>query len=58
MELLFLMWPCRFKEDAGDIALLREKEKGDWKKMRDHKLIDKDVIETEVEETSNDLLIK
>merc|ERR1712088_988032 len=23
----------RFKEDAGDIALLREKEKGDWKKM-------------------------
>ena len=23
----------RFKEDAGDIAKLREKEKGDWKKM-------------------------
>ena len=24
---------ARFKEDAGDIAKLREKEKGDWKKM-------------------------
>merc|ERR1719236_247154 len=23
----------RFKEDVGDIAKLREKEKGDWKKM-------------------------
>merc|ERR1712233_304989 len=23
----------RFKEDVGEIALLREKEKGDWKKM-------------------------
>merc|ERR1711981_393692 len=23
----------RFKEDAGDISLLREKEKGDWKKL-------------------------
>merc|ERR1712083_1208281 len=23
----------RFKEDSGDIAKLREKEKGDWKKM-------------------------
>merc|ERR1712080_609391 len=23
----------RFKEDAGDITALREKEKGDWKKM-------------------------
>ena len=24
---------ARFKEDAGDIAKLREKEKGDWKKL-------------------------
>jgi hypothetical protein len=23
----------RFKEDSGDIARLREKEKGDWKKL-------------------------
>jgi len=23
----------RFKEDAGDISMLREKEKGDWKKL-------------------------
>jgi hypothetical protein len=23
----------RFKEDVGDIARLREKEKGDWKKL-------------------------
>jgi hypothetical protein len=24
---------CRFKEDVGEIARLREKEKGDWKKL-------------------------
>ena len=24
---------ARFKEDVGDVAKLREKEKGDWKKM-------------------------
>ena len=25
--------PFRFKEDVGDVAALREKEMGDWKKM-------------------------
>ena len=29
----FRLFFCRFKEDVGDIVPLRQKEKGDWKKI-------------------------